>query len=105
VKLNDKGFLSRDITVRELIEYKSDVHHVFPRDLLKKANMTRGQYNQIANFVIAQSEINIQISNKEPTVYFNQIIEQTNGGKHFLLMPSFLMRASSLTPAKILGND
>ena len=80
VKANDKGFLSRDITVRELIEYKSDVHHVFPRDLLKKAGLTRGQYNQIANYVIAQSEINIQIGNKEPVVYFQQVIDQTNGG-------------------------
>ncbi len=80
VKLNDRGFLSRDITVRELIEYKSDVHHVFPRDLLKKAGATRGQYNQIANYVVAQSEINIAISNKEPGVYFKQVIEQTCGG-------------------------
>ncbi len=80
VKLNDRGFLSRDITVRELIEYKSDVHHVFPADFLKKAGLARGQYNQIANFVIAQSEINIQISNKEPATYFQQISDQTNGG-------------------------
>jgi len=83
VKLNNKGFLSRDITVRELIEYKSDVHHVFPRDFLKKASMTRGQYNQIANYVVAQSEINIQIGNKEPATYFRQILDQTNGGTHY----------------------
>jgi hypothetical protein len=80
VKLNDRGFLSRDITVRELIEYKSDVHHIFPRDLLKKRGLTRGQYNQIANYVIAQSEINIQISNKEPSVYFKEAWHQTQGG-------------------------
>lgn len=81
VKLNDKGFLSRDITVRELIEYKSDVHHVFPRDLLKKAGMTRGQYNQIANYVVAQSEINIAISNRAPSIYFQEAIAQTNGSE------------------------
>lgn len=80
VKLNDKGFLSRDITVRELIEYKSDVHHVFPRDVLKKAGMNKGQYNQIANYVIAQTEINIAISNKLPAVYFQQVFDQTSGG-------------------------
>ncbi|MCK6578862.1 MAG: DUF262 domain-containing protein [Anaerolineae bacterium] len=80
VKANDRGFLSRDITVRELIEYRSDVHHIFPRDLLKKAGMTRGQYNQIANYVVAQSEINIQIGNKEPAFYFQQMIEQSQGG-------------------------
>lgn len=80
VKLNDKGFLSRDITVRELIEYKSDVHHIFPRDLLKRAGLTKGQYNQIANYVIAQTEINIAISNKSPKIYFQEVINQTNGG-------------------------
>lgn len=80
VKQNDTGFLSRDITVRELIEVKSDVHHVFPRDYLKKRGLPRGQYNQIANYVVAQSEINIGIGNREPAQYFTQIIEQCAGG-------------------------
>lgn len=81
VKQNDKGFLSKDISVRELIAYKSDVHHIFPRAYLKKYGMTRGQYNQIANYVIAQSEINIAISNKEPSRYFQEAISQTLGGE------------------------
>jgi hypothetical protein len=81
IKLNDKGFLSRDITVRELIEVKSDVHHIFPRDYLKKQGMTRGQYNQIANYAVAQSEINIAIGKKDPSVYIDQVLDQCNGGK------------------------
>ncbi len=81
IKLNDKGFLSRDISVRELIEVKSDVHHIFPRDYLKKQGMTRGQYNQIANYAVAQSEINISIGKKEPSVYIAQVLDQCNGGK------------------------
>jgi hypothetical protein len=80
VKLNDKGFLSRDITVRELIEHRSDVHHIFPRDLLKRAGMSRGQYNQIANYAVAQSEINIQIGNRAPQEYLQHLVEQVNGG-------------------------
>lgn len=83
-KLNDRGFLSKDITVKDLIAVKSDVHHVFPRDLLKKHGLPGSQYNQIANFVVTQSEINIAISNKEPSVYFGQILEQCQGGqKHY----------------------
>jgi len=81
VKLGDLGFLSSDITVRELVEVKSDIHHVFPKDYLKKNKLTRGQYNQIANYVVAQSEINIAIGNKEPRVYFAEILEQCNGGR------------------------
>jgi hypothetical protein len=80
VKFNDRGFLSQDITVRELIEVKSDVHHLFPRDYLKKNGLARGQYNQVANYVVAQSEINIAIGNKEPRVYFRQLSEQCQGG-------------------------
>lgn len=80
VKMGDLGFLSRDITVKDLLEQKSDAHHVFPQNILKKENLQRSQYNQIANFVIAQSEINIQISNKAPNVYFSQMLEQVNGG-------------------------
>lgn len=80
VKLGDKGFLSKDISVHELIAGKSDVHHVFPVDYLKKNGKQRADYNQIANYVIAQSEINIAISNKAPEVYFAQLMEQVNGG-------------------------
>src|SRR5205807_10111270 len=76
IKVNDRGFLSRDITIRELIEVKSDVHHVFPRDYLKKSGLERGQYNQIANYVVAQSEINIAIGNKPPQTYFGQLLKQ-----------------------------
>jgi hypothetical protein len=80
IKANDLGFLSRDITVRDLVEIKSDVHHLFPQDVLKKQGLDKGQYNQIANYVVAQSEVNIAIGNKEPKVYFQQLIEQCNQG-------------------------
>jgi len=81
VKLKDKGFLSRDITVHDLIMNRSDVHHVFPRNHLKKQGLARGRYNQIANFVLAQSEINIAIGDKPPEKYFGELAEQCAGGK------------------------
>jgi hypothetical protein len=80
VKLEDKGFLSSDISIRELVEIKSDVHHLFPRDFLKKEGFNKSQYNQIANFAICQSEINIAIGNKEPGIYLNEVIAQCDGG-------------------------
>lgn len=70
IKMNDRGFLSSDITVRELIEVKSDVHHVFPRSYLKTKGVQKGHYNQIANYAVVQSEINIAIGDKEPRIYF-----------------------------------
>lgn len=80
VKMQDKGFLSRDITVHDLIVHKGDYHHIFPRDYLKKQGLTRGRYNQVANYVMAQSEINIAIGNKPPAQYFQEIYDQCNGG-------------------------
>jgi hypothetical protein len=81
IKLGDRGFLSKDISVKDLIEVKSDVHHIFPRDLLKKKGLNRGQYNQIANFAIAQSEINIVIGNSTPDHYFSAVKAQCAGGE------------------------
>lgn len=74
VRLNEKGFLSRDITVHDLITHKGDVHHIFPRGYLRSQGLTRSRYNQIANYVMMQSEINIQIGDKPPTAYFAELI-------------------------------
>jgi hypothetical protein len=79
-RLGDKGFLSKDITVRDLLLNRGDKHHIFPRRYLQQQGLSRGQYNQIANFVMAQSEINIAIGDKSPEIYFKEIVEQVNGG-------------------------
>jgi hypothetical protein len=81
VKNNTKGFLSQDITVRSLIEKRGDLHHIFPKSILKKTNNNKSFYNQIANYVYAQQEINIKISDKEPKQYFTELLEQVQGGK------------------------
>ena len=81
VKLGDKGFLSRDISVLDLLLNRSDVHHVYPKKHLKGQGFSRGRYNQIANFVLAQSEINIAIGSKPPEQYFKELREQCDGGK------------------------
>jgi hypothetical protein len=82
VKANDKGFLSRDITVRDLIDHRGDVHHLFPKNYLKKHSFNRSKYNQIANFAMMQSEINISIGDRAPGEYFSHLIEATESGKH-----------------------
>jgi hypothetical protein len=81
VKLGDRGFLSRDITVQDLLMNRSDVHHVYPKKHLKGLGLSRGQYNQISNFVLAQSEINIAIGHKPPEEYFRELAEQCHGGR------------------------
>ena len=81
VHSSDKGFLSKDITVAALIAHRGDVHHIFPRNYLKKHGLTRGRYNQIANYVMMQSEINIAVGDKEPAVYFSELMEQCRTGE------------------------
>ena len=80
VKFNDKGFLSKDITVNDLITFKGDIHHLFPKDYLKKSGLAKGKYNQIANYVYMQSEINIKVGNKSPQEYFEIIQTKIKNG-------------------------
>ena len=76
VKANDRGFLSKDVLVGDLISLRGDIHHLFPRDFLKKNGLDRGKYNQIANYVYMQSEINIKVGNKPPKEYFELVTSQ-----------------------------
>ena len=73
-KMNKRGFLSSSITVKDLIEQKGDIHHIFPRKYLIENGKTRGQYNQLANYVYAQTEVNIQIGKKPPEEYLGYML-------------------------------
>jgi hypothetical protein len=79
-RLGDRGFLSASINVRDLLINRGDKHHVFPRKHLQRSGASRSNYNQIANFVMAQSEINIAVGDKAPEIYFAELQEQVNGG-------------------------
>ena len=81
VKGNDRGFLSDALTVRDLIEGQWNIHHVFPRSYLRKRGLPPRRYNQIANYVAMQSEINIAIGDAPPTRYFSELWEQCRTGK------------------------
>lgn len=76
VKSNDRGFLSKDVLVSDLISLRGDIHHLFPKDYLKKNGLDRSKYNQIANYVYMQSEINIKVGNKPPKEYFEIVKSQ-----------------------------
>lgn len=79
VKSNAKGFLSREVSVQDLVCLLGDIHHVFPKDALKKANVGKALYNQIANYAFAQEEINIKVGNKLPRDYLAVIKGQCEG--------------------------
>jgi hypothetical protein len=81
IKAKDRGFLSSHITVSDMIEQRGDIHHIFPADYLKKKGLDQYKVNQIANFVYAETWVNIRISNKAPNVYFNELLSQVTGGE------------------------
>lgn len=81
IKANDKAFLSKDITVTDIVLNRGDLHHIFPRNFLKKNGFPRARYNQIANFAVTQTETNIKIRDREPSVYVADVVEQAKGGE------------------------
>lgn len=82
VHSGDKGFLSSQITVGALISNRGDIHHLFPKKYLQRnGHNSRSEYNQIANYAITQSEINIQIKDDAPNVYMTKILEQIESKK------------------------
>ena len=76
VKSHDKGFLSTQVDVESMLENRGDIHHLFPKNYLTKHGIPQTQYNQIANYVFLQQEINIKIGNKAPNEYMAAVFEQ-----------------------------
>lgn len=72
----DKGFLSKEITVRDMLTHHGDIHHIFPSNYLKKLGLPKQKYNQVANFVYVQQEVNIRISDTPPAEYMATVFKQ-----------------------------
>lgn len=72
----DKGLFSPNSSVRDLFGV-SDVHHIFPKDYLKKTEFldNRSIYNQVANYTYLDTPINIAVGNKAPNIYFKETFE------------------------------
>lgn len=79
IRSNDKAFLSKATEIKHLIEERGDLHHIFPKKYLQSNGFNnRNQYNQIANYVYTQQEINIVIKHKSPDIYMKEVEEQCN---------------------------
>lgn len=81
VRDGSRGFLSKDITVRSMLEHRGDVHHLFPQNYLKKElGLRRAEYNQLANYVYTQQEVNIAIGDQAPAKYMSKVVAQCGSG-------------------------
>ena len=81
VKAHDKGFLSKQIDVETMLENRGDIHHLFPKHYLTSHGVTQAQYNQIANYVFLQQEINIRIGDDAPAEYMAEVYNQCSTKK------------------------
>ncbi len=77
VKAHDKGFLSSHIDIETMLENSGDIHHLFPKNYLTQNGIPQAMYNQIANYVFLQQEINIKISDDSPAEYMKEVLKQT----------------------------
>jgi hypothetical protein len=77
-----RGFLSRSITVAAMHQQSGDIHHIVPKDYLQKNGFPdRGDYNQVANFALTETAINISIGNKPPAAYMAEVEAQIESGQ------------------------
>lgn len=81
IAANARGFLSKGVTVTAMHQQAGDIHHIVPKDYLQKNGFPdRGDYNQVANFALTETSINISISNKPPAVYMAEVERQVETG-------------------------
>lgn len=72
----DRSLLSNTAKVSDLIS-AGDVHHIFPKEFLKKSGITEKTiYNQVANYTYLTQGVNISIGKRVPADYFNAALIQ-----------------------------
>lgn len=76
-----RGFLSKSINVAQMIEGHGDMHHIVPKNhLIKNGYPKQGDYNQVANFVLTETPINIAIKDHPPKEYMAWLDGQIGTG-------------------------
>ena len=63
-----RGFLSRSITIAAMHQQSGDIHHIVPKAYLQQNDFAdRGDYNQVGNFALTETSINISIGLRPPS--------------------------------------
>lgn len=76
-----RGFLSKSINVTQMIEGHGDMHHIVPKNhLVKNGYPKQGDYNQVANFALTETAINIAIKDHPPKEYMQWLARQIDTG-------------------------
>ena len=77
INLNCNSMLMNGTKISDLITISGDVHHIFPRAYLKSNGVdNKTKYNQVANYIYLDTQVNKAISDDAPCVYFTRAKEQ-----------------------------
>ena len=77
INLNCNSMLMNGTKISDLISISGDVHHIFPRAYLQSSGITsKTKYNQVANYVYLDTQVNKAISDDAPCVYFGSVKSQ-----------------------------
>lgn len=72
-----RGFLSKHISVATMQEHSGDIHHIVPKNYLITSGLTdRSDYNQVANYALTETAVNIAINDASPAQYLARIHQQ-----------------------------
>lgn len=78
IQIGGRGFLSKSVGVKHMIEGHGDLHHIVPKNhLIQNGYPKQGDYNQVANFALTETPINISIKDYPPADYMRWMVEQT----------------------------
>lgn len=81
IYFGDNALFSNGTKVGYLITLMGDVHHIFPKQYLRKSGYNdKRQYNQIANFTYLDTQVNKAISTDAPCVYFKNAVDACRTG-------------------------
>ncbi len=77
ITLNCNSMLMNGTKVADLVNIAGDVHHIFPRAYLKKNGVdNKTKYNQVANYIYLDTQVNKAISDDAPSIYFEKAKQQ-----------------------------
>lgn len=77
INLNCNSLLMNGTKISDLVTISGDVHHIFPRAYLKANGVdNKTKYNQVANYIYLDTQVNKAISDAAPCEYFSKAKKQ-----------------------------
>ena len=79
---SEDALFSKGTKISDLVTIIGDVHHIFPKKyLIKNGWKDKAKYNQIANYTYLDTQVNKDISDDAPYVYFGKAFDACDRGE------------------------